>query len=72
MKTSERIKSILKRLLNEEIGKQKAWNENETKKGYPCYINRNEIIKEIKDFMKHENIEIDNDHIINGYYKEIE
>ena len=63
------IKSILKRTLSEEIGKQMAWRDNEKDKGYP-FVNRKEIIEEIKAYMSEQGIEVDDDYLFNGYQSE--
>jgi len=65
MKMSERMRSILSRVLSTEIGNQQIWKRKDMENGY-VGIPRDEIIEEIKDFMEDNNITINYDYIINA------
>lgn len=51
------MKGILSRLLSQEIANQERWQENEIKEFGKQQIDRDKIIKNIKDFMKENEIE---------------
>lgn len=68
-KMTERMKSILSRVLSEEIGNQMRWHKEEKKEGLPAHvINRTEIIEEIKKYMEENKIEVREDFIYKTYY----
>lgn len=62
---SERMRSILSRVLSTEIGSQQIWKRKDMENGY-VGIARDDIIEEIKDFMESNNIAINYDYIINA------
>lgn len=58
---SEFMRSILSRVLSQEIGHQEKWkNEEEDKYGY-CNADRDNYVKEIQQFMQDNNIEFRTD-----------
>ena len=57
---NEMIRTVLKRLLSEELGRQQAWCESDKKLGIDnAEEYRNHICKTIEDFMKENDIEED-------------
>ncbi len=65
MKMSERMGSILSRVLSTEIGNQQIWKRKDIRNGY-VGIERDKIIEEITDFMEANNITINYDYVINA------
>ena len=51
------MKGILSRLLSQEIANQERWQQNEIKEFGKQQIDRDKIIKNIKNFMKENEIE---------------
>lgn len=51
------MKGILSRLLSQEIANQERWQQDEIKKYGKQQIDRDKIIKNIKDFMRENEIE---------------
>lgn len=62
---SERIREILSRVLSAEIGNQEIWKEQDLERLGCDKIGRDEIIKEIRQFMKDNDIKFDDF----SYYK---
>lgn len=50
------MKGILSRLLSQEIANQERWQQDEIKKYGKQQIDRDKIIKNIKDFMRENEI----------------
>lgn len=50
------MKGILSRLLSQEIANQERWQQDEIKKFGKQQIDRDKIIKNIKDFMRENEI----------------
>lgn len=61
------MKSILSRVLSQEIAHQEIWAEKELKRFGEPKINREEINKEIRQFMKDNNIEFRQDFYIQEF-----
>ena len=55
------MKGILSRLLSQEIANQERWQQDEIKKYGKQKLDRDKIIKNIKDFMKENEIEFSYD-----------
>lgn len=56
---SERIREILSRVLSAEIGNQEIWKEQDLERFSCDKIGRDEIIEEIRQFMKDNDIKFD-------------
>ena len=56
---SERIREILSRVLSAEIGNQEIWKEQDLERFGCDKIGRDEIIEEIRQFMKDNDIKFD-------------
>ena len=54
---SECMRSILSRVLSQEIGHQEKWKNEEEDKYGRCMGDRDEYVEEIRQFMKENNIE---------------
>ena len=62
---TKRLEGVLSRVLSTEIGKQLAWREKDMKNDLP-YMDRDEIIEEIKEFMDIQRIELNYDYVMKG------
>jgi len=63
------MSAILVRVLSEELGRQKAWREQDISNGFENAY-RNNVMKEIEDFMKENDIEINSSYVYDGYCEE--
>ena len=52
------MRTILSRVLSQEIGNQIRWKDEDIKNGFGDAMSRDENIEEIKEFMKQNGIEI--------------
>lgn len=62
------MSAILVRVLSEELGRQRAWRENDIEEGFDG-SDRDEVIEEIKTFMKENSIDINSSYALDGYYE---
>ena len=62
---TNRLKSVLSRTLSTEIGNQLAWRMKDMANGLP-YEDRDEVIKEIRQFMDVNDIDVNQHYVIEG------
>ena len=62
---TNRLKSVLSRTLSTEIGNQLAWRVKDMANGLP-YEDRDEVIKEIRQFMDVNDIDVNQHYVIEG------
>lgn len=61
---TRKMNAILERILSQEIARQEVWSKEDVENGFP---GREDIIQEIKDFMKENDIKFRKDF----YYEQI-
>ena len=63
-----KMNAVLERVLSEELGRQAVWMVDDKKMGFPTDT-REEVVKEIKEFMKQNDIKIREDFYLDGINK---
>ena len=63
------MRGLLERVLSEELGRQAAWLQQD-EENLIFIGNRENVMQEIKDFMKENDIRFRDDFYINAYYRE--
>lgn len=59
------LKSVFSRVLSEEIGKQEKWKNNDEDNGFDA-SHRDEVVKEIQQFMRDNEIDFRTDYYFEG------
>lgn len=67
METNEMMKAILSRVLSQEIAHQEIWKKEAIEKWGTEKVDRDEIVKEIKSWMKQNKIKFNYDWYIREF-----
>ena len=64
------MNGLLERVLSEELGRQTAWRQQDTDRGFDT-ADREKVMQEIRDFMKENDIKYRDDFFTDGYCREV-